>query len=411
MAGRRWNAPGPAQEALAPMRTKRSPHEGIEVRHSRSCESRRDRECNCRPAYQASVWSKREGKRIRKTFPTLAAARSWRADAQVSVRKGTLRAPTRQTLCEAAGAWLTGARNGTIRNRSGDRFKPSTLRGYESALRLHLLPTLGGLRLSDLERNDLQDLVDRMLGQGADPSTIRNALMPLRAICGRAVSRADIAVNPTGGLRLPAVRGCRDRIATPTEAAALLDALPLLDRPLWATALYAGLRLGELQALRWEDLDLAAGVIRVERSWDPRVGPIEPKSRSGRRAVPIAAVLRDYLVEHRMRAKNPEGLVFARADCRPPDPSTVNARARRAWDSAGVDRITLHEARHTFASLMIAAGVNVKALSTYMGHSSITITLDRYGHLMPGNETEAAGLLDAYLECATEGDRSASAAA
>lgn len=57
----------------------------------------------------------------------------------------------------------------------------------------------------------------------------------------------------------------------------------------------------------------------------------------------------------------------------------------------------LHEARHTFASLMIAAGVNAKALSTYMGHSSIMITLDRYGHLMPGNEEQAAGLLDAYL--------------
>ncbi|MBA2579299.1 MAG: tyrosine-type recombinase/integrase, partial [Thermoleophilaceae bacterium] len=67
-----------------------------------------------------------------------------------------------------------------------------------------------------------------------------------------------------------------------------------------------------------------------------------------------------------------------------------------AW--AGLGSITLHECRHTFASLMIAAGVNAKALSTYMGHANIAITLDRYGHLMPGNEEEAAGLLDAYLE-------------
>ena len=68
-----------------------------------------------------------------------------------------------------------------------------------------------------------------------------------------------------------------------------------------------------------------------------------------------------------------------------------------AWRRAGLEAITPHEARHTFASLMIAAGVNAKALATYMGHSSITITLDRYGHLFPGNEEEAAGLLDAYL--------------
>jgi integrase len=64
---------------------------------------------------------------------------------------------------------------------------------------------------------------------------------------------------------------------------------------------------------------------------------------------------------------------------------------------AGLERITLHECRHTFASLMIAAGVNAKTLSTYMGHANISITLDRYGHLMPGNEAEAAGMLNAYL--------------
>jgi integrase len=73
-------------------------------------------------------------------------------------------------------------------------------------------------------------------------------------------------------------------------------------------------------------------------------------------------------------------------------------RAQRAWKAAELEPIGLHEARHTFASLMIAAGVNAKALATYMGHSSITITLDRYGHLMPGNEPEAAARLDALLE-------------
>ncbi len=76
------------------------------------------------------------------------------------------------------------------------------------------------------------------------------------------------------------------------------------------------------------------------------------------------------------------------------------APADSAWEAARLDRITLHERRHTFASLMIAAGVNAKALSTFMGHASITITLDRYGHLFPGAEDAAAGLLDAYLEWA-----------
>jgi integrase len=142
-------------------------------------------------------------------------------------------------------------------------------------------------------------------------------------------------------------------------------------------------------------VDLAAGVIRVERSWDPRAGAVEPKSRSGRRTVPIAVVLRDFLIEHKLRSGRSTGLVFGRSDDRPFNPSSVNDRAATAWKLAELGRITMHECRHTFASLMIAAGVNAKALATFMGHSSITITLDRYGHLLPGSEDEAAGLLDA----------------
>jgi integrase len=75
----------------------------------------------------------------------------------------------------------------------------------------------------------------------------------------------------------------------------------------------------------------------------------------------------------------------------------LTERADKAWNAGDLVRITLHECRHTFASLMIAAGVNAKALSTFMGHANISITLDRYGHLMPGSEAEVADLLDAYL--------------
>ena len=82
---------------------------------------------------------------------------------------------------------------------------------------------------------------------------------------------------------------------------------------------------------------------------------------------------------------------------RPFNGTPLFKRAERAWDAAGLERITLHECRHTFASLMIAAGVNAKALSSYMGHAGISITLDRYGHLMPGSETQAAWMLDDYL--------------
>ncbi len=307
-----------------------------------------------------------------------------------------MRAPSQRTLREVAHVWLAGAREGSIRNRSGDRYKPSVLRSYEASLRLRVLPALGGRKLSEIRRADLQDFADRLLAERTDASTIRNTLMPLRAIFRRAVARGDVAVNPTNGLELPAVRGRRDRIASPDEASKLVEALPEQDRALWSAALYGGLRRGELQALRWDDVDLAKGVIRIERAWDVREGEIEPKSRAGRRAVPIAAVLRDHLVEHKQRRDN-GGLVFGRPDSKAFDGSTIDARAKAAWRRARLEPITLHEARHTFASLMIAAGVNAKALATYMGHASVTITYDRYGHLMPGNEDEAAALLDAYL--------------
>ena len=116
-----------------------------------------------------------------------------------------------------------------------------------------------------------------------------------------------------------------------------------------------------------------------------------------------AAALRDELVEYRMCGPHDHGLVFGRTPERPFNPSTVWDRARRAWKAANaahehgqepLEPIGLHECRHTFASLMIAAGVNAKALSTFMGHASVAFTLDRYGHLFPGSEDEAAELLD-----------------
>ena len=92
-----------------------------------------------------------------------------------------------------------------------------------------------------------------------------------------------------------------------------------------------------------------------------------------------------------------DDLVFGEQS-RPFRGETLLSRAYARWADARLERLTLHNCRHTYASLMIAAGTNAKALSSYMGHSSIQVTFDRYGHLMPGNEEQAAGLLDAYLD-------------
>jgi integrase len=119
--------------------------------------------------------------------------------------------------------------------------------------------------------------------------------------------------------------------------------------------------------------------------------------------VPINAILRDFLAEHLARTgrAGPER-VFGVTGRSPFDPQKLQVRADRAWEAARLDRITPHGCRHTFASLMIAAGVGAKHLQTYLGHSSVATTLDVYGHLMPGAEADAAELLDAYLDADRE---------
>src|SRR5690348_3464379 len=100
-------------------------HVGIEIRHVRSCAANRGGKCSCQPKYRAEAWSARDGRRLRKTFPTLAAAKAWRQDAAVAIRRGTLAVSAGTMLREAAEEWLAGARSGAIRTRSGDPYKPS----------------------------------------------------------------------------------------------------------------------------------------------------------------------------------------------------------------------------------------------------------------------------------------------
>ena len=372
---------------------------GITRRHAKKCGSRFAERCSCKPTFQAQAWSAHDNKPVRKTFKTLAAARVWRQEASVALRRREMNAPSDIVLSEAAASWVEAARSGIVRTRSGHPYKPSALRSYEAALRLTLIPAFGSRRLSAITRNQIQGLIDDMSRKGFAPSTIHNAVLPLRAIYRRAVDREEISVNPTAKLALPRDRRSRDRVAEPREIEALLAVLAPHHRVLWSTAVYAGLRRGELQALRWEAIDLEAGVLRVEHSWDRVVGLVSPKSRSGERSVPIPGALAHELREFRLRqGTGGEGFVFSQTGEHPFDPSNALRAARRSWAAAGLGSLAFHAARHTYASLMIAAGVNAKALSVYMGHSSIVVTIDRYGHLMPGNEREAAALLDGYLE-------------
>jgi integrase len=358
---------------------------GIEVRERRG-----------RTVYCAVVYDKQTGKKQSKTFDNVTAARLWRTDTTAALHAGTITTDRGPLLRDAAQQWLEDARNGHVRNRSGDVYKPAAIRGYERNLRLRVLPKLGHKRLADIQPHDVQDMLDQLQRDGASPSTIDGTINPLRAIYRRARTRGRVTTNPTTGLEKPAVRSKPRQFASPAEADALLATLDGPARALWATALYAGLRRGELVALLWEDVDLATGVIHVRRGWDAIEGEIAPKSKQGRRNVPIPGALRDYLDQHAL-ITGKQGRVFGSDR----HVRTWAEQAGKAWEKQGLPRLTLHCARHTYASLMIAAGVNAKALSTFMGHATIAITLDLYGHLMPGSEAQAADLLDDYLARST----------
>jgi len=383
--------------------------EGIRKRHSRNCRSRGGGRCNCNAGWEASIYLAREGKKVRRTFAREAEARSWRNDSRSALAERRHDGPT-LTLEQAAWLWLEAARTGRVRDRSGHNYKPATLREYARVLRLRVLPEFGSSQLAGITRGDLQAFVDQMLGGELSASTIRNTVNPLQAIFRHAVRRELAPLNPTRDLELPVARGRRDRIATAPEASRMIEALPPEDQGLWATAFYAGLRRGELQALRGSDIDMKRSEIHVQRSWDQEEGPIPPKSKAGTRTVPLLAVLRPYLEG----APSGDGLVFGRAQDQPFDPKTIGDRARRSWEAANAEEgdgaglrptlqpMTLHECRHTFASLLIDAGVNPKAIQEFMGHATIEETFSRYGHLMPGARDQARELVDAYMAAARE---------
>lgn len=329
------------------------------------------------------MWDNAAGKSHVRTFPSYDAARTWRHEVLVAVRRRGTIAPGRPalpTVAEALDALIDGMSDGSVLDRSGKEYKPATVRSYEQAVRRYLKPMLGRHRLDGLERGHVQALVDALRRKGLKPSTVHNKLDPLRVVYRRAVNRDLVATDLTANLELPLVRGRRERVFSRERARLFLDTLPASERALWATALYGGLRVGELRALRWRDVDFTGRKLYVRWAWDDVTGEIEVKSDAGRRKVPLAGRLSAELEAHRTRMNRSEGdLVFGRTPQEAFVRTTVRRRAIRAVeahnaqvradaDAEGreprdgelVELLTPHEARHAAASYLIAAGLNAK---------------------------------------------------
>jgi integrase len=371
---------------------------GIDERHGRGCKSRYGQKCNCTPRYQVRVYDRRTGRRICRAFPMRGAAETFRMDAKVGLRRGEITAtPATVTIGSAVSGWLVAAERGTVRTRSRKPFAPGTIRSVEQNYRLRIKDRFGVRRLARLTLLELQEFVDELDAVGLHPSTIEATILLLRLVYRRARGRGEVQIDPTDGIEMPEKPGTPRKPPAPDQITALLDAVPAEDRAVWATFMLTGVRRGELLALRWEDVDLDAGTFRVERSYTPGDGYRPPKSRKGVRTVPVGPTLAGILREHRLLSGRRDGLVFGRREGSPLDSGKLQDRADEAWKTKKLMRVTPHVCRHLYASVMAAAGVRIDVLSRFMGHSSITVTIDRYGHLFPGDEAHASTLQEAFL--------------
>ena len=334
------------------------------------------------------------------------------------LQSGTYVRPRDVRLAEYLREWLEGA----APNLAG-----KTRDGYRWVIEGHLIPALGHVLLSELRPLQIQRVYAEWLTPGEDGrprwarATLRKRHFVLHRALRDAVRLQYIAVNPADGVEVPRIAGLKKpiRVLTEEQTAALLRRaqgtrlhLPIL------VAVTSGLRRGELLALRWSDVDLEDGVLRVEQSIEEtgqglRFKP--PKTAKGRRRLPLPALTVEALRRHRVAQdkqrlllggvyQTEPDLVFAGPDGRPWFPSNFE-RTWRTFKNKLPDelQIRFHDLRHTHASQLLAQGVHAKIVSERLGHASIGITLDTYSHLLPGLQEEAVKQLEASLAVAFAG--------
>ena len=403
---------------MAKQSRSRSMGVGVVTRHTRNCAlSSGGKRCSCVPTYQARVPLGERGKRETRCFASFGEASEWRSKRLLGLHRRAQVVHTNVTVGEELDSLITGMQDGSVRTKRGEPYKPSVVVAYRLSATRHLKPAIGAYRLIDLERRRIQQLVEDLAATGMSGQTIRNTLMPLRVVVRRALRDDRLSVSPVSHLELPAPAGFRDRAATREEVPMLLEALSrpsdgmrglrpsehaLVDQAAWSLMFYAGLRIGEAQGLRWCDIDFTTPQLCVEQAWDDATGQIiAPKSRKSRRSIPMAAPLVNTLAALRAsRADDgPPTLVLRsnRTRTRPISQQILRRRARRAWEAAGVQGYTPHEARHTFGSLAAAAGISLWDVAEMMGHSDPSITAARYRHAFSTERARWGQTLDLFL--------------
>lgn len=322
----------------------------------------------------------------------------------------------RTTVAAYLGRWLQSV-EASIRPRTWVR--------YEELVRLHIVPELGAVRLNRLTPMDIQVFHRNRLASGCAPRSVLHMHRVLHTALEQAVRWDMLARNPARYAEPPRVPRTAMRVLNAEEAQRLLSAAEggRLEA-LFALALGTGARQGELLALRWRDVDFANRRITINATLgvgrDGRLTLSEPKTPASRRTVRVPDFAVEVLRRHRA-SQNEERLSLGEAWH---DPDLVFATGRgtqmaasdlnkRHWrplvekaelgPKPGEQRLRFHDLRHTFATLSLQAGVNVKVISAALGHSNTAITLDTYSHVLPGMDDQAAEVLAGALGRATPG--------
>jgi integrase len=358
------------------------------------------------------------GSRHIKTFAKKRDADAHHAIVGVAVRAGTHTADSKSvTVAKAAELWLESC--------EAVGLERTTLARYREHANLHVIPVLGTLRLSQLTVPLVRGFEDRLRQDGRSPVMVRIARRALGALLADAQERGLVAQNVVYSMRKHRRSARVDGngkleigidIPTPDEMRAIVAKLPHIGdaarwRPLLLTAIFTGLRASELRGLRWSDVDLKRGELHVRQRAD-RYGKLgRPKSAAGKRTVPLPPLLVSALREHRLACtKNDLDLVFANGRGNIEHRNTIVEHGfHPAQVAAGViDKHGnakypgLHSLRHFYASWSINRRVDgglelpLKVVQARLGHASITMTADRYGHLFPRGD-DGAELAEAEL--------------
>lgn len=287
--------------------------------------------------------------------------------------------------------------------------KPKTVAGYQSILNRHLLPRWGGVQLGTIDRPAIRAWVAQLVAAGTGAGTTKNVVNTMKAVMSSAVDAGMVKVNPCAGVRLPRPERVEMVFLTAGEVAKLADAAGPDHRLLVLLAAYSGMRAGELVALRWENIDLLRATAEVAESYAEVHGRLVlgPTKTYARRQVRLPRFLVDLLGEHQA-VTGPDGLVFRDSRGGPVRHSNFYRRIfRPAVAAAGLDsRTRFHDLRHTAVALLVAQGAHPMAIKERLGHSSITVTFDQYGHLFPAVDEALADGLDAtYNQAAADFSR------